>query len=276
MLGIPVQDREKFIHWSRIIVNLSYSMAGGEHAARAAREHAAIKPEMEQYISELLEQRRHVPKDDLFSHLVQAEVDGEHLSDADILGFFQLLLSAATETTTNLITNAVLCFSENPHQLRKLKASPELMPLAIEEVLRYRSPAQIAFRQTKRDVEMHGQKIPAGKFVLAMIGSANRDSKEFPNASEFDILRTPNPHLAFGHGIHFCLGSALARLQTRIALTDLYFRLLSVEVIDNQRWKPRQALHVHGPASLPVHLGTPVGALAPRRFGRLLHHGSAH
>ena len=111
------------------------------------------------------------------------------------------------ETTANLINNGVLCFIENPDQLARLRESPDLLPSAIEEVLRYRSPVQWMPRATSRDVEIHGQVIPAGKLVLAMIGAGNRDPVQFSDAGRSDITRNPNPHLAFGHGIHFCLGA---------------------------------------------------------------------
>jgi cytochrome P450 len=117
-------------------------------------------------------------------------------------------------------------------------------------------------RVTRRDVEMHGQTIPAGKLVLAVVGSGNRDEKHFPNADRFDIRREPNSHLAFGHGIHFCLGAALARLETRIAISDLLERFRSFERAEKTPWVPRQALNVLGPASLPIRFQLSAGASA--------------
>lgn len=108
------------------------------------------------------------------------------------------------------------------------------------------------FRETRREVELHGRTIPAGKFVLVMVGSANRDPAQFADADRFDISRNPNPHIAFGHGIHFCLGAALARLEARVALSDLFGRLDNIALADDEPWEPRRALHVHGPASLPI------------------------
>ncbi|MEP6733703.1 MAG: cytochrome P450 [bacterium] len=253
MLGIPLSDRERFMRWSNAIMNLSYAIAGGAAAALAVREHAPARAEMLEYITALADERRRAPKDDLLTRLVEAEVDGERLSMEEVLGFFQLLLSAATETTTNLIDNAVLAFIQHPAQLARLRAAPELLGSAIEEVVRYRSSIQAVFRETTRDVELHGCIIPAGKFVLAMVGSANRDHRQFENANAFDIGRSPNPHIAFGHGIHFCLGAALARLEARVALTDLFDALDSIELASDEPWEPRRALHVHGPARLPIH-----------------------
>jgi cytochrome P450 len=179
-------------------------------------------------------------------------LDGERLTQVEILGFFQLLLLAGSETTTNLINNAILCFIEHPGQLARLRAAPELLPSAIEEVLRYRSPLQWMFRVTTREVEMHGQAIPAGKVVLVMMGSANRDPKQFPNPNDFDITRNPNPHVAFGHGIHFCLGAALARLEAKVALTEFLERVGDFKLASDTPWEPRKGLHVHGPTRLPL------------------------
>lgn len=252
MIGIPVADRARFLRWGEAIMNLSYSIAGGEEAARAIREHAAVKEEMKAYLTEVLPERRRVPKDDLLTRLVEAEVDGERLTEEEILGFFQLLLSAGTETTTNLINNAMLCFIENPDQLARLRAEPHLLHQAIEEVLRYRSPGQIMFRSTKRDIELHGQVIPAGKLVLAMIGSANRDPLKFRDPDRFDITRDPNSHIAFGHGIHFCLGASLSRLEAKVALEELLEQMKVFELASPEPWVPRKGLHVHGPLRLPI------------------------
>lgn len=133
-----------------------------------------------------------------------------------------------------------------------MRAAPALVPPAIEEVLRHRSPVQAMFRVTVRDVEMSGQTIPAGKMVLAMIGSANRDGRQFGDPDRFDLAREPNPHLAFGHGIHFCLGASLSRLEARVALTELLARVERLELASSEPWPPRQAFHVHGPTRLPL------------------------
>jgi len=252
LLGIPSSDRQRFMHWAEVIMTLSYTISGGEEAARAISENAAVKEEMRAYFADLADQRRRAPKDDLLTRLVEAEVDGERLTPGEILGFFQLLLSAGTETTTNLINNALLCLLEHPDQLARLRAEPQLLPSALEEVLRYRAPVQMMFRATKGDVALHGQVIPAGKLVLVMIGSANRDATKFQDADRFDITRDPNPHIAFGHGIHFCLGAALSRLEGRVALTDLLEQLKGVQLASPEPWVPRKALNVLGPARLPV------------------------
>jgi len=252
MLGVSRADRPHFKRWNDIILKMSYTVPGGAAASGIIDEFRAATLEMGAYLNDLLKDRRTSPRDDLLTRLVQAEVEGERLTEQEILGFFQLLLLAGSETTTNLINNAILCFIEFPDELAKLRKSPELLPSAIEEILRYRSPLQWMFRVPRRDVGVHGQTVPAGKVVLAMIGSANRDPQQFPDANRFDIARNPNPHVAFGQGVHFCLGAALARLESRIALSDILERLRTFELATSEPWQPRQGLHVHGPSSLPL------------------------
>ncbi len=252
MIGIPLGDRPRFLRWSEAIMNLAQVVAGGAVAAAAVSEHAAVRGEMEAYVGDLIAARRRAPGDDLLTRLVEAEVDGERLTDDEILGFFQLLLAAGIETTTNLIGNGVLCLLESPGELARVEAAPELWPAAIEEILRYRSPVQMMFRQARRDVGLRGGTIPAGAFVLAMIGAANRDPGQFRDPGRFDVARTPNPHLAFGHGVHFCIGAPLARLEARVALPDLLARARGLALATDAPWEPRRALHVHGPRRLPV------------------------
>jgi cytochrome P450 len=231
---------------------LSEAVAGGETARRVGGAFRDAKAEMRPCVLRWLVARRSDPKDDLLTRLVEAEVDGERLTDEDILGFFQLLLLAGSETTTNLIGSAVLCLAEYPGQLARLRAAPDLLESAIEEVLRFRSPVQMVFRQTRREVELRGRTIPVGKLVLAMNGSANRDPRQFRDAGRFDVTRDPNGHIAFGHGIHFCIGAPLARLEARVALQDFLSRVPRFRV--DGAWEPRKAFHVHGPSHLPIRL----------------------
>lgn len=252
MVGIPIADRPRFTAWSDVILDLSHTVPGGAEAERAAKAYRAVTAEMHDYVARLVDDRRVVPADDLLTRLVHAEVEGQRLTTMEILGFVQLLLVAGQETTANLLNNAVLCFIHNPDQLARVRAMPHLLPSAIEEVLRYRAPVQWMFRFAREDVEMHGRTIPAGAMVLPMIGSANHDAAHFGDPDRFDVARDPNPHLAFGHGIHHCIGAALGRLEARIALTDLLERLHDFELATSQPWEPRRALHVHGPVSLPI------------------------
>ncbi len=252
LIGMSGVDLPRFKRWSDGILRISHTRSGAEAEAAALQEFGAVTAEMDAYLTDLIARRRAAPKDDLITRLVEAEVDGERLTQPEILGFFQLLVVGGQETTVNLISNAMLCFLEHPDQLARVRAAPDLLPAAIEEVLRYRAPLQWLMRTPRRDVELHGQVIPAGKLVLPMIGSANRDPKQFRDPNRFDITRDPNPHVAFGHGIHACLGAPLARLEARIALTDLLDRLKDIQLASAEPWPPRQALNVHGPASLPI------------------------
>jgi cytochrome P450 len=264
LLGIPAEDWPRYRRWSDAILAIANTFARGEATQRIFAEYRAVTEEMRVALPELIEQVLLTRPDALLARLVEAEVDGERLTPREILGFVQLLLVGGQETTVNLINNALLCFLEHPEQFARLRVAPNLLPSAIEEVLRYRSPLQWMPRATAREVEVHGHVIPAGKLVLPVIGSANRDPRQFPEAGRFDITRAPNPHIAFGHGIHACLGAPLARLEARIALGDFLDRVKWFELAADGPWEPRQARSVHGPSRLPMRL-TPGrrGAAAP-------------
>jgi cytochrome P450 len=252
LLGLPTEDEARYKRWSEEMLKLSYSLFRDEGGAQAVADFRAVTKEMREAIPAWLEQRRTAPRDDLLTRLVQAEVEGERLSDEEILGFFQLLLVGGQETTANLINSAIVCLLDHPDQLALVRADHARIPPMIEEVLRYRSPIQWLMRTPAADVTMHGQTIPAGALVLPVLGAANRDPAIFTEAERFDISRDPNPHIAFGHGIHFCMGAPLARLEARIALTDLLERLGEFEHATDAPWEPRKALHLHGPARLPI------------------------
>jgi cytochrome P450 len=255
LIGIPGSDWERFRHWSDVILKLSYTVRGisdPQDAARIGAEVALVMGEIKGYLPGLIEQKKAERNEDLLTGLALAEVDGERLTPEELIGFFQLLIVAGQETTANLINNAILCLLQNPDQFSKLRQAPQLLPLAIEEALRYRSPIQWTFRSTRRDIELGGAVIPKGKLLLAVMGSANRDAAHFRDPDLFDVARDPNPHLAFGHGLHFCIGAPLARMEARIALTDLMTRLKNLALADAGPWEPRKALHVHGPSSLRV------------------------
>lgn len=247
LLGIPSEDRDRFKHWSDEIVASSDQLLGGSDA-----QSGRVQTEMDDYFREIIAKRRADPQDDLISALLAAEENNEQLSEADILSFCWLLLVAGNETTTNLIGNAVLTLLEHPDQLAELQSNLNLLPSAIEEVLRYRSPVQAMFRTAAQDVNIGGQTIAAGSTVIAWIGSANRDEEKFSDAERFDMTRNPNPHIAFGHGIHFCLGAPLARLEAKIALSAVLRRFTGLARIDDQPLEPARGLIVHGVTSLPL------------------------
>ncbi|MBA2396358.1 MAG: cytochrome P450 [Ktedonobacteraceae bacterium] len=240
MLGIPQEDRERFKHWSDAIVGATSS--GG----------ANPQQEMGAYFLDMIAQRRENSEDDLISALLTAQIDGVHLDQRELLGFCILLLVAGNETTTNLIGNALLCFDEYPETMDQLRAEPDLLPTAIEEVLRYRSPVQLMYRHAVSDVELGDHTIRAGQMIMAQIGSANRDEAQFPNADTFDIRRTPNRHIAFGHGIHFCLGAPLARLEAKIALALLLERFQDIQRVGDIPLETTGSDIVYGVKHLPI------------------------
>jgi cytochrome P450 len=220
LLGVPPEDWDIFQRWAR--VDSSDPATSRREAGRSMQE------EMFNYFSALLEERRRAPREDLISTLSMAEVDGERLSEPELLSFCTLLLAAGQETTKNLIANAIVCLTDYPGAMERLIREPALMPTAIEEVLRYLPPVWFLFRQTRTDVELARQRIPANQLVLAWTASANRDPARFPDPGRFDIEREPNRHLAFGHGIHFCVGAPLARLEAKIALPMMLQQLKDI------------------------------------------------
>ena len=191
------------------------------------------------------------PRDDLITRLCTAEVDGERLDDDELVRFCQLLLAAGTETTTNLIDNAVLSLIEHPEALARLRSHPELMADMLEEVLRFRTPVQSMFRATRTDIDLGGIRLPAGAFRPRLDRSRQPRSGPVSRTRRIRYHAQSNPHVAFGHGIHFCLGAPLSRLEARIALSDLLSRFARFELAAPS-WPPRAAFHVHGPASLPL------------------------
>ncbi|MFC0549181.1 cytochrome P450 [Kutzneria chonburiensis] len=227
LLGVPVSDRELFRQWADLLLlNDGEFTAKDEDGAQARRfqEMAAALQPMADYLLSHLNERRTRPREDLLTRLVQAELDGERLTDGQLVNFTTVLLLAGHITTTMLLTNTVLCLDENPEHAAKIRADRSLLPGAIEESLRLRSPFNVLARVTAVETALGGQVIPADRMVLLWANQANRDPRVFARPDEFDPLRDPNPHLSFGRGIHFCLGAPLARLEGRIALNLLLDR----------------------------------------------------
>ncbi len=214
MLGVPPGDYEKFKAWSDIVVEGDNTLPPAPFPAAVRGALGAIV----EYFQAEVERRRRHPGDDLVSILIAAREEGDKLSEAELMAFIVVLLLAGNETTTNLIGNGMRALAEHPEQLAMLRARPELMASAIEEMLRYDAPAQCAVRFTGAPAEVAGVAVPAGSMAFVVLAAANRDPAQFPEPERFDIARTPNEHLAFGAGIHFCIGAALARIQASIAI----------------------------------------------------------
>ena len=251
MLGVEPERRDDFKVWSDDVVRAT-GRPTDETERTAVRESLAG---LRVYFEQMIEHRRASPGVDVISALVQAEEERDMLSAAEILALAVLLLVAGNETTTNLLGNAVLTLLTHPDELAKVRADRSLVPALVEEVLRYDSPVQVIFRRTAQEVELEGGKIPAGQNVFLLLGSANRDERQFPEPDRFDIARNPQDHVAFGYGIHYCLGAPLARLEGRNALQALLFDCppfrLAVEQV-----APIASLIVRGPQTLPLRFDT--------------------
>ena len=254
LLGIPTADQALFRKWADVL--LSQEVDPDQSLAEASgKALAAVAPtmrEMNAYFLDYIRSRRADPGDDLTSKLVQAEVDGERLADEEIIGFVGLLLIAGHITTTATLGNSVVTFQENPDALAEIRTDPTLLPAAIEEVLRVRTPFPRLARLAKVDTEVGGVRIPAGQLVMPWLTAANRDERVFAEPNRFDIHRKPNPHLTFGHGIHFCLGAPLARLEARVALRMLLQRFRDLEVPADERVEFRSPWTMVAVVRLPL------------------------
>lgn len=250
LLGAPDEDWERFRTWSDATV-------GSDDPDVELDTYTAIG-ELFEYFSELIALRRSgalTDSDDLLSVLVAAEVDGVRLTDQDLLHFCLVLLVAGNETTRNLIALGTLALIEHPEQFRLLRDHPELIPTAVEELLRFTTPVANMSRCATRDVEIRGQLIREGQYVTMLYGSANRDEDVFgPTAEELDVTRNPNPHLAFGCGEHSCLGAQLARLEARVLFEELLVRFDHID-LDGAIVR-MQATMVPGVKQMPVRLAT--------------------
>ncbi len=240
LLGVPSSDCAQFRQWSADYVGPDYALR------------LATAKKIAQYFQAMIAQRLQEPCDDLISALLAAEVDGEHLPVPDILGTCLLLLIAGHETTTGLISNAIVCLNEHPTARHEVMEHPELLPSAIEEVLRYRTVVHTLPRIVTTDTVLCGQEIKAGNLLLPLFAAANLDEAQFPHADQFDIHRTPNRHMGFGYGIHFCLGAPLARLETRIALETLFERFPNFQRVPDIPLELRPSSFIYGLKHLPL------------------------
>ena len=254
IIGIPPADRDQFKHWSDAAVeNLGTALFVPPSSDRLERLGQLID-EMGAYFSKLADERRRQPREDLLTGLVQAEVEGSRLTHDEMIRMLVLLLVAGNETTTTLIGNCVLDLLAHPDQLAELRAHPELIPSAVEEILRYSSPVQLDPRRAARPVELHGHRFEADQMVVCWIGSANHDEAMFAEAERFDIRREDNRHLAFGFGPHYCLGANLARLEAQVALRALLTRTRAFERTDDAALPLHPSIVFRGVTRLPLRL----------------------
>ncbi len=245
MLGIEPERRREFKHWSDDLIAITGGAVAGDERGRIARSMADLVA----YLRHAIEKRRVEPSNDLIGGLVRAEEENQALSAEEVLAMTLLLLIAGNETTTNLVSNATLALLDHPGEMAKVRAQPGLIPNAIEETLRYDGPVQRIFRQTTRPVEVAGTAIAAGAFVMPLYGSANHDERVFADPERFDVSRDASEHIAFGLGIHYCLGANLARLEARIVLEELFQQRGHLERVD-AAVERINSLVVRGPKSL--------------------------
>jgi cytochrome P450 len=248
MLGIPREDRGRFKRWSDVVADglePVFDPTIVERTNQASRE-------IVEYFRGIVAARRAEPDEDLVSRLVAASDEGEQLSESDLLAFCLLLLVAGNETTTNLIGNGLLALLRNLPQLRRLCDDPSLTERAVEELLRYDSPVQLTSRVALEDVELGGRTIHKNEMVVTLLGSANRDPAQFDNPDQLDLARQDNRHLAFGLGIHFCLGAPLARAEAQIVFRSIAERYPGIR-LDGPLVR-RRTMTLRGLDSLPVRL----------------------
>ena len=247
LLGVPAADRAELRTWADTVVHREEGYEG----LPAAAAEAALR--MLHYFTEMLKERKSAPGDDLTGALLRAELDGDRLSDREIVGFLFLMIVAGNETTTKLLGNALYWLDRNPSERGKVEADPGVIPAWVEETLRYDNSTQALARVAARDFELHGEKIRAGDKVVLLVGSANRDERVWEEPDAYRIERNTRASLSFGQGTHFCLGASLARLEARIALEALQRRF--------PRWRVEpdglervHSVNVRGFAALPLTL----------------------
>ncbi|WNG35100.1 cytochrome P450 [Archangium violaceum] len=248
LVGLPRSLHPLIKSWSDVYGE--FTSIRPEDTERQQEIHRAVA-ETRSHFNEVLEARRREPRDDLVSDLLRAQVDGESLSDTDLMGFLFLLLIGALETAAHLLSSCALMFQEQPELMARLRAQPTLIPRFIDEMLRHSGPAHGLFRMNTDEVELGGVRIPQGSRILLLIASANRDEAAIPDPDRFDMERPGPQNLPFGHGIHFCLGAQLARMEVRVALEELLARFARLTPGEGSiEWNA--SLVMRGLAQLPL------------------------
>ena len=259
LLGVPPEDRERLVGWSHALARSVEPAISVPDAERVDQVRA--REELATYLRELVDARRRSPGDDLVSALVGARDEGDALSEDELVGTCILLLVAGHETTTSLIANGVLALLRHPDQLARLRSDPGLVGGAVEELARYDPAVQLTMRTALEETAVAGTAVPRGAVVLAILGAANRDPEAYPDPERLDVVRPPSPHLAFGQGIHFCLGAPLARLEAGVALRALTQDVADIELVADPEWKDTAVLR--GVAHLDVRLSSRGARRAP-------------
>ncbi len=247
LLGVPLEDRERFRGWSNEVVQILDLLSGREGLVPAWRGAEGLAG----YFRELLAERRRAPRDDLLSAMLAAHEDGRALGEADVLSLCALLLAAGHETTTNLIGNAVLALLRHPDERKRLSQDPSLVAPAIEEFLRFDSPVQVTDRVITQDLEFRGHRFRRGQLAVCLLGAANRDPQRFTDPDRLDVARADRGHLAFGLGPHICLGAPLARLEAELALAGLLRRFPDFRGAPEPPAR-RASVVLRGPLALPL------------------------
>jgi cytochrome P450 PksS len=247
MLGVPARDQSRFHRWSNALVSSTSSLWG---TLRTLPHVMAFL----RYIGKLVKARQAAPRDDLTSALVLAHEAGDRLSEDELVAMIFLLLVAGHETTVNLIGNGVLALLEHPRQMERLRDDPGLIRPAVEEFLRYDPPVHFGSeRYAREDVTIGGVTVARGAMVHPLIGSANRDERQFARPDDLNIAREPNRHVAFGQGVHYCLGAALARMEGQIAIDTLLRRMPELRLaVPRDALRRRPGMGLHGLDALPV------------------------
>jgi pimeloyl-[acyl-carrier protein] synthase len=250
MLGVPVEDNERFKGWGLALARGldATLLAPGSEIVQQSRD---ARIALADYFRALIAERRKAPRSDMLSGLIAAEEAGDKLSEHELLATCILILIAGHETTVNLIGNGTLALLRNPDQLQRLRENPGLIGTAIEELLRYDGPVQRTARIPDQDITIAGHRIAKGEMVMPFIGAADRDPAQFPNPDRLDIGRTENRHIAFGWGLHFCLGAPLARIEAQAAIGTLVQRFPKLALAtDKTEFRP--SLTLRGLTQLPV------------------------
>ncbi|MCZ6665836.1 MAG: cytochrome P450, partial [Gammaproteobacteria bacterium] len=247
LLGLDPDRRDDFKRWSTALI--VGSTQPGESGGFGGN--LELFSEFRAYMTEVIAERRQNPGDDLISTLIDSGEDEGILEPEQVISFASLMLAAGSETTTNLVGNAVLALMRNPDQLERVRRDPELVNNVVEETLRYDAPIQLTARLAMRDTEVGGVSIPRGSIVAVLLASANRDAEQFADPDRFDIDRPTRAHLGFGFGNHFCIGASLARLEGKIAIEMILTRLRGLALIDDGVERHGSFL-VRGPTTLRV------------------------